>query len=129
MEIDITMLKTQNCRILSGSIAELGSNAASYAWNNNLELATEYPLVTDANRQEIRDHFAGYGAWDREEIANWSDQELAALVLQEGAAEMREFEELCDSNWDTYEELSNRGTISGRLSQGSDSKIYIYIGM
>jgi len=129
MEIDITILKEQDCQILSGSIAELGENAGPYTWNNNLELAEEYPLVTDANRQEIRDHFGEYGAWDDEEIANWSDQELAALVLQEGAAEMREFEELCEGDWAEYDRLSSEGQISGRLSQGSDGKIYIYIGM
>jgi hypothetical protein len=128
MEIDVTPILSENCRMLSASRAELGENAGRITWNNCLKLAKRLPLVTNENRDEIRKHFGEYGAWEREEIAAWSDVELSALIWQEAAADMRHFQEHCNFDVSVYEEHCESGKVSGRLSIGEKSA-FIYIGI
>ncbi len=92
-EIDVSLLDGEDCGLLSGSQFELGPDAGKITWTNCLALAVDNPLVTDANRQDIRDHFDEYGAWEREEIEAWSDLDLSAMVWQEGAAGVRELDD------------------------------------
>lgn len=128
-EIDVTPLFDEDCFYLSGSCAEHGDNAGQITWRNCLALAERLPLVTDANRDDIRDHFAEYGAWDREEIAAWTDTELSAMVWQEAAACMREFEEYCRGDLAEYERQCELGSISGRLSIESEPRrALFYVG-
>jgi hypothetical protein len=127
-EINVTALLEEDCSLLSASRAELGPNAGKITWENCLELAERLPLVTDKNRNDLQDHFAEYGAWDREEIDGWSDQELSAMVWQEAAADMREFEDHCDSDWDRYQAEAERGSICGRLSRTDAGEVFIYLG-
>jgi len=112
---------------LSGSRMEHGDNAGSITWNNCLELADE---DTELNRailkhaQDVRDHFADYGAWDDDEINEWDDQELIAITLQEIASAYRELE----SNEFDYENSSGRlyqGDIEGSDSYGD---WFLYLG-
>lgn len=127
-EINVSEIWNQDCALLSASQAELGENAGQITWRNCVALAEQLPLVTDENRDDIREHFAAYGAWDRDEINAWSDTELSAMVWQEAAASMREFEEYCDGDFERYERECERGTVSGRLSLGPNTA-FIYLGI
>ncbi len=104
----------------SHSQAEGGKNAGPDTWNAAKSEATERPLDID-DRAGVKEYFAGFGAWDREEIAAWSDAELDALVLQYASGDLRELQDLCpgdglgDINWTEAEELSQAGTVGGHL--------------
>jgi hypothetical protein len=121
---------------LSGSRMEHGQNAGQITWNNCLELATDSANIdSDLNlleieiikhSQDVRDHFAEYGAWSTEEINEWSDTELVAITLQEIAASYRELE----SN-----DFVNDDKVSGRLFQcdiedhDQYGQWFLYLGM
>lgn len=130
MELDVTRMvdDKDDCPIMSGSIAELGSNAAQITWNNSKAYAAERPLLeTDEQRDEARQHFAEYGAWSREEIAAWPEEELQGIVCQEVAAQIREME-----HYDTEEEYrkaAEDGQASGSLYKGDDGRWYCYFGI
>lgn len=113
-EIDVTRLEDEDCGLLSGSQFELGPDAGKITWANCLRLADEVSLVTDENRDDIREHFASYGAWDRDEIAAWDDRELSAMVWQEGASALRELDE--------------HDVEDGRIHRATDGKLWLYIG-
>jgi hypothetical protein len=127
-EIDVSLILSHDCSLLSASQAELGPSAGQFTWRNCLKMAERHNLVTDANRDDIRDHFKAYGAWDREEIEAWTDTELSAMVWQEAAAAVREFEDHCGGDYDKYEEACERGTISGRLWL-TETTATIYLGI
>lgn len=119
---------------MSASAAELGDDAGEITWRNCMAFAADNPLVTDENRDDIREHFAGYGAWDREEIAAWSDVELSAMVWQEAAACVREFEEYCDGDLERYEAECEKGSVSGSLyiqegNEGQSRKAWLHVGV
>ena len=80
IEVDVSSIWGEECRLLSASRAELGENAGRITWANCIELAKRLPLATDENRDDIRDHFRAYGAWDAEEIAD--DDLRARAVVQ-----------------------------------------------
>jgi hypothetical protein len=129
MELDVThmMQDSDEMPMLSGSVAELGKDAGKVTWNNSKAYAAEKPLLeTDEQREAARNHFGEYGAWSDDEIAAWSEEELQAIVCQEVAAEIREFD-----RFDTtaeYEQASHEGQVSGRLYQGTDGRWYCYFG-
>jgi hypothetical protein len=128
-EIDVTPILSEDCSVLSASQAELGENAGKITWRNCLALAERLPLVTDANRDDIRDHFASYGAWEHEEIDAWTDVELSAMVWQEAASCVREFYEYCRGDLEVYQQKCEAGKISGRLSLNSETgPAYFYCG-
>lgn len=117
-EIDVSLLDNEDCGLLSGSAFELGDDAGKITWRNCLALAAEHPLVTDENRQDIRDHFAGYGAWEREEIETWNDAALSAMVWQEGAAGVRELDE----------HNVEDGRVHAEANEDGSRKLYLYLG-
>jgi len=129
MELDVTHMieDADDMPILSGSMAELGSNAATITWNNSKAYAETHRLLTDDDmRDKARAYFKGFGAWSAEEIAAWSDLELDALVTQEVAANIREMERF-ESDED-YLAAAEQGTVSGSLYKGDDGRWYAYIG-
>ena len=132
MEINITRFFNEaNPRKYSASRMELGDNAGRITWNNAVNDSPEYMFVTAENREEFEAHFRSYGAWSEEEIAAWSDQELNALFLQDVSAEIREFNDLAEGDWQEWEELCQAGTCSGRLYGGElsvDGETYFQIG-
>jgi len=117
---------------LSRSIAEAGKDAGPTSWRNATAEASERPLDIK-DREAAREFFAGFGAWEREEIAAWSDTELDALILQFAAGDLREIQSLCpgdglgDIDWQEAERLAECGTIGGRLYPQGDS-LMVYIG-
>lgn len=92
MELDITPLFADklDAFLLSGSQWELGSNAAKITWQNALEAAEEFPLVTDKNKDEVISWLRAWGAWSVEELESFSNRELGALVWQFAAGDLRE---------------------------------------
>lgn len=105
---------------LSASIAERGENAARETWQNAKDAAGSLNL-DDATIEQLRDWFGEFGAWDDEERAAWSRDEVEALTLQYIAGDLREGQALAPNDgvagidWAEYEELSQSGTISGNL--------------
>jgi hypothetical protein len=128
-DIDVTPILDEDCGLLSASRAELGENAGQITWRNCIALAERLPLVTDENRDDIRDHFADYGAWEREEIDARTDTELSAMVWQEAAACVREFEDYCGADRKVYQRKCEEGTCSGRLSiEDEPRRAWFYVG-
>ena len=115
MECEVSFLAEVDCMQLSGSRAELGQDAGQLTWRNALELAGRHPLVTWENDEEIRGYFRDYGAWDSEEIAAWSHLEMSAMLLQEAAANFRDFEDHCGGDWEEYNRQAENGRIRGQL--------------
>ena len=125
MELKITeQFKSDENFNYSGSAIEHGHNVGQITWNNACNSGLQY--VTEENREEILEYFLDYGAWEKEEIDSIED--LNGLCVQEIASQIRDFEDLCDSDWEAYEELSNQGTIQGLIFKGIDNEIYAYLG-
>ncbi len=122
-EVNVTcLINDVDPFILSHSAAEAGT---PNQWSDAISIAADKPLTID-NRKSVKEFFAGFGAWERDEIAAWTDTELDALVLQYAAGDLREAQALCpgdglaDIDWTEAEELSGAGTIGGRLFANGD---------
>lgn len=130
LEIDVTRLIAGNLEpaMISGSIAELGRDAARFTWNNAKEGARR--LLKPGERDKARDYFAEFGAWSREELARMSATEIDALVLQYAAGDLRELQSLAAGDglggidWQEAESLAERGTCSGNLFP-HDGRLFI----
>lgn len=142
MDINITciirhFLNDASPRDYSASVAELGRDAGSFTWNNAKEHAREL-FGEEFDRAAFDGHFAGFGAWDHEELAAHTDEECAALMLQLIAGDWREAVGLIESEsdaepltaewWEELEELSRSGTAPSNLGRGDDGAVYYYIG-
>ncbi len=116
----------------SASVAEIGTEAGRYTWLAACQDSKHYMMLnSNDKRQAFRDYVKGFGAWDDEEIASWSNIELNALLLQMISGEIREFRELADSDWQQWQELAECGQVTGNLYSGSlstDGKVYYYVG-
>jgi hypothetical protein len=133
MEIDITKLvKSFDPCSICASISEMGNRAAEITWGNALDEAKTQPLLTTEEQlQAAREHFKEYGAWSREELAAMSALELNALLIQDVAASVREFEHLGDDGDIFDPEVSQaleNGDLSGRVYPSGD-QAYYYLGM
>jgi len=129
MEIDITdFFTTEYPGDYSNSVANLGQDAAKITWNAAMEC--DHNLIdTDDKRAALRAHVAGLGAWDSEEIAEWTDQECNALFIQLVSGDMQESPMDDNWDWDDYEQLSEDGQCSGRIFRGHDGRVYYELGM
>lgn len=125
MELIINSLRDHDLDMYSDSIANSGrENIGKITWENALEC--EENFITEENKQEIRDHFASYGAWEEEEISAWSDTELNALLIQFISGDLKEWEEAQELSKDDLKEWEqNQG---GRIYLGTDNNLYYYIG-
>lgn len=123
MELEITkQFNDDNARDFQNSAMEAGPMASIWSWNNALD--SRYNYITPENKETIQQHFLDYGAWELEELQD--ERELGALLVQEIASNIREFESCED--WDEYEAESEAGQVSGLLFKSEDNKVYIYIG-
>ena len=106
---------------LSASIAERGKNAGRETWNNAKAEASAAPVLAAHERAEAQMYFAGFGAWDEDEIAAWTDADLDALVLQYAAGDLRELQSCCPGeglggvDWKEAERQAQAGRVSGNL--------------
>lgn len=121
----------------SASPCEIGQNAAADTWRAACDDSEDYMMLsTPELREEFRDYVKGFGAWDEEEIAAWTDLELNALFIQMVAGDMREgdLEPESDSEaWESYRRRAEEGSISGRIWHGREhvepsDRIYYTIG-
>ena len=101
MEIDVTAFVAEHSMWdCAHSIFEGNPTAGRDTWEAALEISRTDPacmFVNDDTRQELRDHFASFGAWARDEIEAWDDAELNALLLQFVAGDVRNLEEHPDA--------------------------------
>jgi hypothetical protein len=130
MEIDITRLVTDTeTWPLSGSIMTHGPNAARMTWQAALSEAKDSPLLdTQAKLDAMLNWAKETGAWNCEERAAWSPQEINALFLQLVTGDMRECG-LEDSDpdefdWADYQSQCEQGRFSGSLYRGDDGRVY-----
>ena len=125
LDLDITrMVNEEDMGMLSGSIAELGERAGAITWGNSLEYAADHPLLETPDQiQEARDYVKGFGAWDDEEIAGWTDDEVQALIVQLIAGEIREMEHYDD--YEAYVAASQAGQVSGSIYQDDAERWHI----
>ena len=137
MDIEITSLLELDQFPLSHSRAEGGENAGPETWQAAQDQAAETPLLdTPEKLQAMRDFARETGAWDEEEIAAWSNQEVNALFLQWIAGDCRQCpathggraDSLEEIDWEEYETQASAGQIPSDLSRGDDGKVYFYLG-
>lgn len=130
MEIDISRLFHSDDYApmdYSASAAEIGKNAGSITWNAARLHANDYGpmLVTPEHLDAFRDHVKGFGAWDEEEISEWSDNECNALFLQMVSGDIREAG--LDTNNPDWEEYYANDSVAHTMSEGSNGHIYYYL--
>ena len=95
------------------SVAEMGQDAGKITWNNSLN--SDCNLITnDEIKNEVIDHFKGFGAWDN--LDSWTTNELNALLIQEVSSSIRELDHC------TIEESS------GRLFECDKGETYFTLG-
>lgn len=134
MEINITRFVTDADPFdFSASRAERGDNAGPDTWKNAVAEGSNDPLLTTTEQLDaLREYVKGFGAWDDDEIAAWSDAECNALFIQLISGDMREAGmdvELDEFDWEEYEQCARAGQISGNIYKGDDGQIYYYLGV
>lgn len=129
LEVDVTrLITTLDPAVISGSIAELGSDAAQFTWNNAKEGAKR--LLKRDQLDAARDYFAEFGAWSRDELRAMSAVEIEALTLQYAAGDLRELQSLAPGDgvgfidWQEAEKLAEQGTCGGNLFP-HNNRLYI----
>jgi hypothetical protein len=135
MEIDISAFLAGNDAFnYSASAAEMGANAGPITWCNAKAEAGRAPLLTTSEQiAEAKEWLGEFGAWDDDEIASWSHDDVNALVIQYISGNWREIESLCSDDdggidWQRVEELESAGTIAGNIFRADDGRIYFYLG-
>ena len=134
MEINITQfIAEEDPYNFSGSVAEHGDNVAQITWSNAKRKGERSPLLTTPEQLDaLRAHVKEFGAWDKDEIASWSDIECNALFIQLVSGDMREAGmddvDLEDFDWEDYEQRAHAGQISGIIFRADDGQIYYYLG-
>ena len=123
MELNITeVFNTIKPTDYSASAAEIGANAGPATWRAAVNDSPGHMLLNDEDeRAAFKEYIRGFGAWDDEEIATWSDVELNALFLQMIAGEMREADlhaEMTAEEWQAYQKKSEAGQVGGRIFSG-----------
>src|SRR3954470_1910087 len=132
MELDITaFVFGAEPFDFSASRAERGETAGPDTWDNAMRAAKEEWTLADAEQiDDLKAWFAEFGAWARDEIAEWDAVRCNALLIQFISGDLREAESLCSGDgpggidWEVYETLSREGTLSGRMFLGSDGRVY-----
>lgn len=123
MEIDITRFFNE-CEPsdFSASRMERGDNAAKETWNAAKEEGADKPLLNTSDELDAMRKWAKEtGAWNKEEIAAWSDEELNALFIQLVSGDMREADlspNMTDKQWRDYARRQERGEVSGSIYGG-----------
>lgn len=128
MEINITKMMSADIDLseFSASVAERGENAGQETWSNALN--AEIRLVdTPDEIATCKQYFATFGAWDDEERASWTNQEVHALLVQLVAGDLREYlwaKAKGESEFKRWNE-----DCGGHIFQAENGEYYYYIGM
>jgi hypothetical protein len=136
LELDITdFFKTEDAYLFSASAFEMGDNAGKITWNNAKREAKNYLHWLDGEnaRENLRDYFGQFGAWEKEEIAGWTDGELVALLIQFISGDIREagldLDRFEDIDWQEYEQQAQEGRIPGKIFFIEETgRVYYFIG-
>lgn len=133
MELNITRFVTEASPMdYSASPAELGQDAGRITWGNAIEDSADFMLLDSAEKlQAMRDHLRGFGAWDDDEIAAFSDTDLNALLIQCISGDLRDAGlsgAPTDAEWLEYEAGSSEGLYSSRIGRGDDGQVWYYLG-
>ena len=127
MEINVTHIMARDLSDYSDSIANSGlQNIGQITWRNACEAceAMSTPLVPYEEQDTLRDWIREFGAWDDAEIAEMTDVETNALLLQfiagEGQGYIRAEDEGRLGEW-----LEQEG---GRLYRDETGEWYFYVG-
>lgn len=125
-EVDITeFFYTAASMDYSASVAEIGSTAGEDTWQAAINDSDDFWFVTDDNREDIIGFFEGFGAWD--DLEDWSDRDLNALLIQMIAGDIREAELDTDNpDWEDYERRAESGEVSGNLFCSAD-RVYFQL--
>lgn len=126
MELEITRFFNEATpKDYSASVAEIGQNAGPDTWRAACDDSEEYLILdSEEKREDFRQHIAGFGAWDDEEINAMSDKELNALCIQLISGDIREAGlNTTNPDWPQYQLDSEAGQVSGNLF-AADGKIY-----
>ena len=127
MEIDVTdFLASTDCSMLSGSVAELGTNAGRITWSNSIDALKGFNPLPDGDAlQEFREWLKPWGAWDDAEIAAMSDEHLRALCVQWIASDWREcFLDAGPCDWSDYETRASEGQCPSSFFRDDDGRIF-----
>jgi hypothetical protein len=132
MEINVTeYVEDIDCEQFSSSIAESGlENIGRITWRNACHHVACEGLVApdkESAQGELRAWLADFGAWSRAEIADMSDRETNALLLQFVAGAVRELERY--DSYDEYLAACENGQVGHELYRGDDGQWYFYVGM
>lgn len=131
-ELDITEFFNNAAPMdYSASVAEIGKDAGRDTWAAACDDSTEYNILdNDEKRELFREFVRGFGAWEDDEIAAWTDVEINALCLQLISGDMREAGlDKRPVDWAEHERCSNIGQVSGNIFGNSeDGRVYYYIG-
>lgn len=77
----------------SNNRATLGDQCARLTWTCALEVASAHESWLLSPLEDAVDYILAWaketGAWDRDEIAGWTDEECLALLVQNVASDMR----------------------------------------
>jgi hypothetical protein len=135
MEINITKFFNESDAFeFAASACELGENAGPITWNNALKQGKAEPILTTPEELDAMCSYAkSSGGWTKEEIAEWTKEDINALFIQFVSGSIREAENVCSEengeiDWTQYEKLSNEGTLSGNLYRGDSGEIFYYLG-
>ena len=87
MELDITdfvkgYLLTGDAIDFSCSQAERGSYAGQGSYSHAVETSQTICYVTDDTREAFTNYFKEFGAWDVEEMNEWTHDEMNGVFLQ-----------------------------------------------
>lgn len=131
MNIDITQFTKEAApRDYSASVMEIGADAGPATWRAACEDAADYgPMLSTPDQLEaMRDHARGFGAWDDDEIAAWSDNELNALFIQLVAGDIREADfnndPFTEEWWPAYGEAASAGQVTGNFWRDDSGAIF-----
>lgn len=133
MELNITeFFRTAAPMDYSASAAEIGADAGRQTWLAAVEDAPDWPLLdTDEKREAFKAHLLGFGAWQEDEIAEWSNRELVALLLQMIAGDIRDADlspDSDDADWIAYEARAAAGQCASNIFRADDGAVYYWIG-
>lgn len=130
MELDITHVLNEETWGYTGSIVTHGELGVRQTFDNARGDADA--LFPDVEREDLVDHFKGYGAWSEEELEAMPLTDLRAMLLQDVVLHLREMglEDECpdEYDWEAYEEGCSQGTYAGNIFRGGAGRIYFYMG-
>ena len=104
----------------SNSVANLGHDAGKLTWQASQGFASSL-VLSEGQKEAVRDFVRSSGGWDEEETAAFSDTDLTALCVQWIAGDIRESfgDDLPDDpaewDWADYNERAERGSVPSTL--------------